>query len=285
MINTSIVIPTYHRTSLALNLARSIRKLYSGIEIIIVDQENNLPPKKNDLAGIKYFNLKKANTSAAKNLGWQKSQGEVIIFFDDDVEITKQTIDEHIKAYQDSKTVATSGRVINDGQTVPKNTFIDTGKTNLLGTKFNYFFWSTKKQNVDFPYGCNMSFRRTILEKVKGFDEKFPKIFEEVDLGYRVKKYGKIKFIPDALVYHHKAKTGGIRPEEKLNKEKLIFKNYGRYLAKNIGFPLSFLSLLIRTITALKIDRKIVGDLWRGYFSKIKYQSAKTCLPAGKVKN
>lgn len=268
----SIVIPTYKRTNLALNLAESILKLHPDIEIIIVDQENNLPPKKNDLAGIKYFNLKKANTSAAKNLGWQKSQGEVVIFFDDDVEITKQTIDEHLKAYQDKNVVATAGRVINDGEKIPKNTLVETGKTNLLGTKFSYFFWSTKKQNVDFPYGCNMSFRRTILEKVKGFDEKFPKIFEEVDLGYRVKKFGQIRFVPDALVYHHKAKSGGIRPEEKLNKQKLIFENYGRYLAKNVCFPLSFISLLIRTITALKINIKVVGNLWRGYLGNFKFK-------------
>jgi GT2 family glycosyltransferase len=275
MINASIVIPTYKRLNLALNLARSIHKFYPDIEIIIVDQENNNPPKKIEVSGVKYFNLKKANTSAAKNLGWQKNRGEVVIFFDDDVEITKETIEQHIRAYQDKNVVATAGRVIYDGEKVPRNTNIDTGRTNLLGTKFSYLFWSTKKQNVDFPYGCNMSFRKSILEKVKGFDEKFPKIFEEVDLGYRVKKYGQIKFVPDALVYHHKAKTGGIRPEEKLNKEKLIFENYGRYLAKNICFPLSFFSLLIRTVTALKIDRKIGGNLWKGYFGKIKYQSAK----------
>jgi len=268
----SIVIPTYNRLSLALNLAKSIRKLYSDIEIVIVDQENSNPPKKVEISDVQYFNLKKANTSAAKNLGWQKSRREVVVFFDDDVEITKQTIEQHLTAYKDKNIVAIAGRVINDGQVVPKDTLVDTGKTNLLGTKFSYSFWSTKEQNVDFPYGCNMSFRKSVLEKVKGFDENFPKIFEEVDLGYRVKKHGLIKFIPQALAYHHKAKSGGIRPEEKLNKEKLIFENYGRYLAKNICFPLSFISLLIRTITALKINIKVVGDLWRGYFENFKFK-------------
>ncbi|MDO8611143.1 MAG: glycosyltransferase family 39 protein, partial [bacterium] len=164
------------------------------------------------------------------------------------------TIINHLKSYENPEVIGVAGRVINDNESIPKNTDVETGKTNMFGLKFLYQFWSTKKQNVDFVYGCNMSFRKSILIKVKGFDIRFPKIFEEVDLSYRIKKLGHIIFEPDALVFHHKAKTGGIRPEENQNKQKLIFSNYGHYLAKNISFPLSLISFIIRIRSALNIS-------------------------------
>ena len=237
----SIIIPTFDRPGLAEKLKLQIEKFHGKeYEIIIIKPTGN--------------------TSITKNQGIQKSRGEVVIFFDDDVELTKQTIPAHLAAYQNPETVGVAGRVINDGEKIPNATKVETGRTNLLGTKFDYKFWSTKKQEVDFVYGCNMSFRKNALLEVKGFDESFPKIFEEIDITKRIKKLGKIHFEPQALVYHHKASSGGIRAEEKKEKQKLIFENYGRYLAKNIFFPLSIISLFLRLRTALGISSKIARD-------------------------
>jgi GT2 family glycosyltransferase len=267
MTSTSVVIPTFGRIKLALNLARSIRSFHHDIEIIIVDQENQNPPDGKTLSdtGVRYYNLDKANTSVAKNTGWRQARGEVVIFFDDDIEIAQNTIKTHLDCYSDKDVVGVAGRVIVDHESVPSDTDVLTGKTNFLGTKFVYRFWSTQRQTVDFPYGCNMSFRKAILEKVGGFDPGFPKIFEEVDLGVRVSKIGKIVFEPETLAFHHKAGGGGIRPEEKANKQRLIFQNYGRYLAKNIPFPFSLASLFIRSITAAKINIGLIGHLWKNY--------------------
>lgn len=218
---------------------------------------------------IDYHHLPIANSSIAKNTGIKHAKGEIIIFFDDDVEVTKDTISNHLKQYADQNIVGIAGRVINDNEIVPKNTDAETGKTNWLGTKFSYQFWSTKKQTVDFVYGCNMSFRKSALDQIDGFDENFPKIFEEVDLSKRIRKYGSINFEPETLVYHHKAPSGGIRPEEKNNKNKLIFENYGRYLAKNVLFPFSLITLFLRTVSALKISTSTVGTLHQGYFKQI----------------
>lgn len=244
----SIVIPTYDRPGLAEKLAQKIKMFHGNqFEVIVIKSTGN--------------------TSSAKNQGIKKTTGEIIVFFDDDVEITKDTIPFHIKAYEDSQVIGVSGRVINDGETIPKKTDAETGKTNFLATKFVYRFWSAKKQNVDFVYGCNMSFRKKVLQKIGGFDEKFPKIFEEVDLSKRIKKFGKILFEPRALVFHHKAKYGGIRPEERLNKQKLVFENYGRYLAKNVPFPSSLISLLLRSRTALKSSLFTLFELGKGYLN------------------
>jgi len=272
--SATIVIPTYQRTHLALKLAKQIRLYHPNLQIVIVDQENQATKDEKEINKyhIEYHQLDKANTSVAKNLGIVKAKGEIVIFFDDDVEITKDTINNHLKQYTDNKIVGVAGRVINDSDKIPTNTDVETGKTNWLGTRFIYQFWSLKKQIVDFVYGCNMSFRKSTLDQIGGFDENFPKVFEEVDLSARLKKHGDIIFEPDALVYHHKAPSGGIRPEEKNNKNKLIFENYGHYLAKNVLFPFSLITLFLRTVTAIKISISTVGALYKGYFKNLMLQ-------------
>lgn len=271
MINltVTIVIATYKRPGLALSLSKLIRRYHPQIEIIIVDQKKSSKISKKSLERyrIKFFNLDVANSSLAKNKGINEASGEIIIFFDDDVEITSHTVPNHLAAYNDRYVVGTTGRVINDGEIVPKNTQVETGKTNFLGTKFLMQFWSTKKQFIDFPYGCNMSFRKEIIKKVGYFDLNFSKIFDEIDLGVRISsKYGLIKFLPEALVYHHKATFGGSRFFNK-EKQKIVFYSYGYYLAKNIPFPFSMISLFLRTITALKKAPFVLKDLYRGYLS------------------
>ncbi len=267
--SATIVIPTFHRPGLAVRLATQIRKFHgASYEIIIVDQDNANPPPAKDLKKLKteYINLPGANTSIAKNTGIGHASGEIVVFFDDDIEITGHTIPAHLREYDDSSVAGVSGRVIIDGEAVPKHTDVETGKTNFLGTKFLYQFWSTKRQAIDFPYGCNMSFTKAIILKCKGFDPRFPKIFEEVDLGVRVSKsYGTILFAPEALAYHHKAKSGGIRPEEHANKQRLIFQHYGKYLGKNIRFTFSLVSLIMRLKTAIFQAPSAISDLLFGY--------------------
>lgn len=264
----SVVIPTFNRPNLALTAAKTIRKYHPDVEITIVDQQGgaNIDEAEVKKLHIKLINLQVENTSVAKNRGIKESSGDVIFFFDDDIEITKNTIPAQMKEYHDLKVVGTCGRVLNDHEQIPEDTDVRTGKTNWLGTRFVQQFWSTTKQEIDFPYGCNMSFRSDILEKVKGFDERFPKIFEEIDLGKRVRKYGKLSFVPEALAYHHKAKSGGTRTDMK-NKMRMIYRNYGLYIAKHVLFPVSLLTLALRTRTVLHEAPFAVKDLYKGYIS------------------
>lgn len=264
----SVVIPTFNRQTLALEAAVKLRNMQPTAQITVVEQEAQSRPDSELLNkyAIDYLSLDRANTSIAKNKGIQNSVGDIIFFFDDDVEITPETIEAHLEAYDDNEVVATSGRVINDHENIPHNTDVITGKTNLLATVFIKQFWSTRKQFVDFPYGCNMSFRHEIVKKIGGFDETFPKIFEEIDLGKRVRKYGKIAFVPDALAYHHKAKSGGTRDTIR-KKASMLYRYYGQYIAKQVVFPLSLLSLIIRTKTVLHEAPFALKDFYLGYIA------------------
>lgn len=265
---SSVVIPTFKRTGLALQAAKYIRKFHPKIEIIIVDQQNSAPISEKDQNDLKitYLNLKEANTSAAKNAGIKKSTGEIIFFFDDDVEITKDTIPAQLHAYQNEEVIGTAGRVINDNESIPDNTDVETGKTNNLATKFSFQFWSTKEQTVDFPYGCNMSFKRKILNKINGFDEQFSQAFEEIDLALRARVYGDIQFVPNSLAFHHKAPSGGTR-QDKLNSIRMKYFFYGVYIAKQVPVHLVLISMILRSKSAFSEHFSAIFSFWRGFFS------------------
>jgi len=267
-VKVSVVIPTYNRPGLALNLARQIRKYEAGAETIIVDQsEEREDPKEIKKLAIKYLDSHGANTSIAKNIGSKKATGDIIIFFDDDVEITPKTIAAHQKEYTDKNVQGVAGRVINDGELVPSNTNVETGKTNKYLTAFTGNFWGTREQNVQFPYGCNMSFRRIIFEEFGGFDEKIlPPGFEEYDLGLRITRLGKMVFSPEALVFHHKAPSGGTR----INKDiwfRNYYWNYGRLVRKHVPFPFSITSLLRLSARIFKEYPPAIFSFFNGFAS------------------
>jgi len=267
-IKASVVIPTYNRSKLALNAAKIIRSFHPDIQITIVDQQDSssLDPILANELGVKLISIDTINTSLAKNRGVEESKGDIVFFFDDDIEITKNTIPSQLNEYADPNVVGTCGRVHNDNEVIPEDAFVDTGKINFLGTEFIQKFWSTKKQYIDFPYGCNMSFRKSTLLKAGMFDPGFPKIFEEVDLGVRIsRRLGKIAFVPATLAYHHKAPSGGTRTNME-GKMRMIYYHYGRYMSKHVLFPFSLITLFLRTVTVIKKCSYAWKDLYRGYF-------------------
>jgi len=270
----SVVIVTYNRPGEVVKAVKSIRKFNDDIQIVVIDQESTAHLSDSDIESLKieYYNLPKANISAARNSGIEKASGDIIIFIDDDLELAEGAIDAHVHAYTDG-IAGTAGRVLVDGEEVPENTDVITGKTNSFGTNFIIKFWSTKKQYVDFPYGCNMSFRKSTLKEVGSFDPRFDRMFDEIDLGVRIKKAGKkILFVPEALGYHHKAKEGGAREtvDTKIN---IFYDNYGYYIAKNVNPILSLLALGKRTVSAFKEKPAATFFFIKGfiqYYLKIK---------------
>ena len=239
----SVIIPTYGRAQLAEKLKASIMAMHPQVEVIIIDGYNN--------------------TSKAKNIGWHQSKGDICIFFDDDIEVTAKTISSHLTQYNDQSVVGVAGRVINDHEVVPNNTLAPTGGTDRLLRDFTFNYWTEERQYVRYPYGCNQSYRKSTLVSCGGFDDSFPKLFEEIDLGLRVTpRYGKIIFEPNALVYHHKASSGGNREKSEVVQQHL-YRAYGRMIAKHVPLVLQPLSFVLKARHA--ITNHALKDFVDGY--------------------
>lgn len=118
MIDVSVLICTYNREEMLVNTLREvIAQKTDNIEIIVVDQTKNheLNTTKflnETLPLIKYIKQEPSLTKA-RNRALREAQGNILIFIDDDVRLSRDFINQHIKAYQAGYQVV-QGRVLLD---------------------------------------------------------------------------------------------------------------------------------------------------------------------------
>jgi glycosyltransferase involved in cell wall biosynthesis len=145
----------------------------------------------------------KAGLSYARNKGIEVAKGAVIVFIDDDAQANTDFLAAHLQVYTTYPNAAGSGgKVIADyynGET-PEwiSTYID-GLISVidLGDVVKQF-------QGKYPIGCNMGFKRSVVQEMGGFnteityrsDEKF------VFLQLQKNKYD-IYYTPNAIAYHH----------------------------------------------------------------------------------
>jgi len=240
----SVIIPTYNRDEpLRKTLKSLLAQDYPNFEIIVVDQSDKKFPEKEKFLKkykekITYFKIAPPNLPAARNFGVKKAKGEIVIFCDDDVVVKRGWISGHVENYSDSRVGAVAGRVITKGQKIEPN-FRGVGKISWWG-KVAGGYSSKIPQEIGNLIGCNMSFRKKVLESVGGFDEKFigNALREETDVALRIKKLGwKIVFSPKPQLVHLRAETGGCRKgKNRLGWYKDFFHNEAYFCLKHISW-------------------------------------------------
>lgn len=279
----TVVIGTLNRSNVVMSLISQLEQESKKIqlEVIVVDQ--SIPENYNELTkkfpkqkGFKLNHFDKPNTCKYLNYGWKQTQAPIILFLDDDVTLTESTIQSHIEAYNDSSIKGVAGRVINDDNKITYDPKV--GKICFFGAIISQNFSYEKQTFVDFPYGCNMSFRKEVIEAVGGFDEKLiPPIYgyNEVDLGYRINKEWpkSIIFLPQTLVYHHQYKRGGTRND--FTAEEIFHSNqfnYGYFLGKNFSWLENIICFMRRLPYQIIKEPKAISHIFEGliYAKKIK---------------
>ena len=249
----SIIIPTFKRKQSMLRLLKSLApELNRDVEIIICEQQFNNGgtflrfAKKHNINLRYYLKPGPEGTSAAKNYAVKKSKGKYIIFFDDDVKVSKGVVFNLIAPLANKKIGAVGGRVITPGQNVDEHNY-NVGKITFFG-RFTDGFSSIVSQEIDTVIGCNCAWRKSVFNKINGFDENFTgAIREDSDISLRTKQLGKkIIFEPNALVYHLRDPNGGGRKTEgRILWYKNFFSNETYFFLKHR--PLIILPIILLT--------------------------------------
>lgn len=140
----------------------------------------------------------------ARNKGIINSKGEIVVFIDDDAVIAENYISNLIKNYDDKKVVCVGGKVLPQGKpSCPEELYWISG--------FTYKGFAEKRCEIRNIFGCNMSFRRSVFEKVGLFDTNFGRIgkklitAEETEFNIRILRLlpdSKIIYDPSVIVYH-----------------------------------------------------------------------------------
>lgn len=115
----SVVIPTYGREEpLRDTIIDVLKQNYPHYEVLVVDQtpvhEPDVQKFLEDLAEvgkIHWFKLDWASLPGARNYAVRRSQGEILLFIDDDVQLEPGYLAAHAKNYQRAEIGAVAGRV------------------------------------------------------------------------------------------------------------------------------------------------------------------------------
>jgi GT2 family glycosyltransferase len=190
----SVVVPTIDRVDL---LARTLDGLAAqemrDFEAVIVHDGDPgvvalLAARAGDLP-LRSLQIADRGATPKRNAGWQSSRAEFIAFTDDDCEPTAGWLAGVVPALANPKVDVVQG------PTHPHPADADVE---------GLFKRTIEVRHHTETYPCaNVTYRRSALERVGGFDPALWGGGEDTDLAWRVRESGGlVAFSPDALVYH-----------------------------------------------------------------------------------
>ncbi|MBN3924476.1 hormogonium polysaccharide biosynthesis glycosyltransferase HpsN [Nostoc sp. NMS4] len=224
----TVVIATYGREeALRDSIVDVLIQDYPNFEVLVVDQTAKHQPEIQayleemaEAGKIKWLRLDWASLPGARNYAVRRAAGEIILFVDDDVQLTPGLLAAHAKNYvQNPEVGAVAGRVFDrmklgdSGGDIEIEYLPPEAMDPGIAWYHIDLVHTIKPQQVLTARGCNMSFRREIFTKYGlRFDERFggSAVREESDFCLRVRKTGyKIWYDPEAYLVHLGEETGG----------------------------------------------------------------------------
>ena len=195
----SVVVCSYNGASTIRDTLESLNALdYSNYEVIVVDDGST-----DDTAAISHeYNAAVISTenrglSSARNTGWQAAAGEIVAYIDDDAYADPHWLQYLAHSYLTTDYVAVGGH----SPAPPGDGLIADCVANAPGRPVHVLLTDTEAEHIP---GCNMSFKREVLEAIGGFDPRFRAAGDDVDVCWRIiEQGGKIGFQPAALNWHH----------------------------------------------------------------------------------
>jgi GT2 family glycosyltransferase len=205
----SVVIITRNRPEYVPNCLQRVRAQdYAPLEIVVVDASDDDRTECiiRALADLTYVHLQGAANQMprSRNEGILRSHGEILAFIDDDSLVSPEWA-RHLMAHYASARVGGVGGMILEPNERPalSGTLPTLSATGSQRGHFNLL--SPEAVEISHLRGCNMSFRRSVLMQVGGFDPRFDgaNVREETDMCVRVTKAGyRLIYDPAVAVTH-----------------------------------------------------------------------------------
>ena len=143
---------------------------------------------------LRCFRQQNAGPAAARNLGLEQANGDIIVFIDSDLVVTEQFLQAHSQGLQEGIKTLGHERLFTYGAVINTCNFENPTAEPYKLTDFSAAYFATG--NVAIP--------KHLLDKVGNFDTRFKQYgWEDLELGVRLKNIG-VKLIkcPQAAGYH-----------------------------------------------------------------------------------
>lgn len=206
----SIVVPVLNAEATVKDLLDSLVELdydRKKLEVMLVDGGST--DKTREIVAkypVKLISQARKGLNAARNAGFESSQGEIVLYTDSDCVVPRDWVTKMVRNFEAAEVGCAGGNVSRY-----KDAFLSRYADESIMPVLRRF---RKREVLDrvepplrYPAGCNMAFRRTVIGKVGGFDEDIHYGFDEDELVERVCKAGyKMVLDPETSVRHqHRA--------------------------------------------------------------------------------
>jgi glycosyltransferase involved in cell wall biosynthesis len=211
----SVVIPTFNRSKYLELALKSLTDQTIGnneFEVIVINDGSNdntveLCNKFIGRLNLKCFTIENSGISSAKNLGLFASSSPICFFFDDDDVAHKNLLREHIISHNKypEENVAILGYTTWSSK-IPVSYLMH--YITDIGCNLFYYrgFQNEKLLDYTFFWGGRCSCKRSFLIKNGAFNQGFKFGSEDIELGYRLNKFG-LKVIYNANAKSYMVRT------------------------------------------------------------------------------
>ncbi|MEM3638847.1 MAG: glycosyltransferase [Candidatus Micrarchaeaceae archaeon] len=195
MSHISVVIPTYNEEKyIGKALFALSRQSFKDFDIIVVDKESTDKTRKIAKSyGARVIMVRRPGIAIARNAGAKAAKGPVLLFIDADTVASKDLLALYAKAFSNPDVIAATGPILPLERRDPLM---------MASYKFVSVLFVRLSIAVGRPsiVGSNFAIRKDVFDKVHGFNEKFL-TYEDWDLSNRIKRFGRIAYLPKAIVY------------------------------------------------------------------------------------
>lgn len=248
----TIAIPTFGRDGVLVDtLAALLAIKTQGDELLVVDQTSvhdaAAEARLHSWAGegaIRWLRLPSPSITKAMNTALREARHEIVLFLDDDLIPDPALLDAHRMAHGRRTGAIAAGRVLQPWHG---------GRPESEDGKFG--FNSLRPRELGEFMGGNFSVCRAEALAIGGFDENFVQVAYrfEAEFALRWRRSGRrIHYVPDALIHHLKAPSGGTRVHGEHLRTARPGHSVGEYyfllVARPKGWFRSFLSRPIRSV-------------------------------------
>jgi len=217
----TVAIPTYGRDKVLVDtIGMLLTQEPSASELLVLDQSqvhdastNEQLGLWNDAGAIRWVRLEQPSQPAALNVALQMAKHEFVLFLDDDIRVDAGFLKAHVDGFIDESVWAVAGQVLQPGES-PDQEYRHMPETGPFSdSQFN--FRSATAAFIENGMSGNLTVRKARALEIGGFDENFlPPVAYRFDNDFckrLCKAGGKIRFQPEARIYHLRAARGGTR--------------------------------------------------------------------------
>ncbi len=276
----SVIVLNYNGANYVKGCLESLfRNSYSNFEVLFID--NNSPDKSVNIAKqlfkgeprLKILeNKENFGFSMGNNIGFKLSKAKYVISLNNDTEVQENFIQKLVNLAESDEKIGSVGCKITqlDSSIQYGPVYMNYGFITHALKKQTYDKYTTNLANC----GCATLFRKSMLDKIGGFDPYLWTDWEDHDLGYRINSAGyKCIYTPKTTVLHLGGGNYlGMSEERKIR----IIRNrflcyYKNYETKNLLFRFPIVALKCLTAENLASLRKgKISPVYKGVYNFFK---------------